>query len=101
MQVAEHVLRAHLYRQPGETAEVPPVEPGIMDLLAEAKMAGDVKQDGAAPVWLRGGGLTRCALGGGGAGAAGGDEGAWPEDSLVDNQVKDLDDIQVRSGDDG
>ena len=33
-QVAEHVLRGHLYRQPGETSETAPTEPGIMDLMA-------------------------------------------------------------------
>jgi hypothetical protein len=43
-QVAQHVLRGHLYRQPGETSESPPVEPGIMDLMAEIKINSDYKR---------------------------------------------------------
>lgn len=54
-QVAQHVLRGHLYRQPGETSDAPPTEPGIMDLMAEIKLNSDYKRASAAPVWLKGG----------------------------------------------
>lgn len=101
--MAQHVLRGHLYRQVGETYERPPTEPGIMDLMAEIKLAGDYKKGSAAPVWLKGGHvlnghhaeLAAAAArkrGGRGQQAAAGD---YPEDELGDNNVKDLADLQV------
>lgn len=53
LQVAKHVLRGHLYRQPGETSDAPPTEPGIMDLMAEIKLNSDYKRASSAPVWLK------------------------------------------------
>jgi hypothetical protein len=41
-QVAQHVLRGHLYRQPGETSDAAPTEPGIMDLMAEVSARPDL-----------------------------------------------------------
>jgi hypothetical protein len=59
-QIAEHVLRQHSYRAPGEDATHGPTEPGILALLGDR----DCKQAHAAPVWLRG---AAAALAGGGA----------------------------------
>jgi DNA replication licensing factor MCM3 len=58
-QIAEHVLRQHSYRAPGEDASHGPTEPGILALLGDR----DCKQAAAAPVWLRG---AAAALAGGG-----------------------------------
>jgi hypothetical protein len=60
-QIAEHVLRQHSYRAPGEDATHGPTEPGILSLLGDR----DCKQATAAPVWLRG---AAAALAGGRAG---------------------------------
>lgn len=67
-QVAQHVLRGHLYRQPGETSDTPPTEPGIMDLMAEIKLNSDYKRASAAPVWLKGGNVLNGHHGAAGAG---------------------------------
>lgn len=94
LQVAEHVLRGHLYRQPGETSETAPTEPGIMDLMAEIKLGGDYKRGTAAPVWMKGGNVLNAHHG-----AAGRrhqqEADAWPQDELGDNNVQDLGDLQV------
>ncbi|WIA17801.1 hypothetical protein OEZ85_009313 [Tetradesmus obliquus] len=90
-EVAEHVLRGHLYRQPGETSETAPTEPGIMDLMAEIKLGGDYKKGSGAPVWLKGGNVLN-AHHGAAAGGAGADE--WPQDELGDANVADLGDLE-------
>lgn len=89
-EVAQHVLRGHLYRQPGETSESPPVEPGIMDLMAEIKINSDYKRGAEAPVWLKGGNV----LNGHHSGSANGQAQDWPEDELGEANIKDLADIQ-------
>ena len=66
-QIAEHVLKQHSYRAPGEDATHGPTEPGILALLGDK----DCKQVTAAPVWLRG---AAAALAGGAAGARGAEE---------------------------
>lgn len=95
------MLRGHLYRQPGETSDSPPTEPGIMDLMAEIKLNADYKRASSAPVWLKGGNVlnghhARSSGGArrGGAGATGPED--WPEDELGESNIKDLADIQVR-----
>eukprot|EP00775_Hariotina_reticulata_P010232 gene10232-10392_t len=99
-EVAEHVLRGHLYRQPGENWETPPTEPGIMDLMAEIKLADDYKRGAAAAVWLKGASVLSANHGGGGRkGRGGADSGEWPEDELGDSNVRDLEDVQP-GGDD-
>ncbi|WIA38104.1 hypothetical protein OEZ86_001466 [Tetradesmus obliquus] len=90
-EVAEHVLRGHLYRQPGETSETAPTEPGIMDLMAEIKLGGDYKKGSGAPVWLKGGNVLN-AHHGAAASGAGADE--WPQDELGDANVADLGDLE-------
>lgn len=104
-QVAQHVLRGHLYRRTGETHEMAPTEPGIMDLMAEIKLAGDYKKGTAAPVWLKGGNVlnghhAELAAPGAGGRRRGGraqqqGDSSWPEDELGDNNVRDLADLQV------
>lgn len=95
LQVAQHVLRGHLYRQPGETSDAPPTEPGIMDLMAEIKLNSDYKRAASAPVWLKGGNVLNGHHNAAGA-AGGAQQEDWPEDELGESNIRDLGDIQVR-----
>jgi hypothetical protein len=97
LQVAQHVLRGHLYRQPGETSDSPPTEPGIMDLMAEIKLNSDYKRASSAPVWLKGGNVLN-GHHGSGRGQQQQQQQDWPEDELGESNIRDLADIQVGLG---
>lgn len=96
LQVAQHVLRGHLYRQPGETSDSPPTEPGIMDLMAEIKLNSDYKRASSAPVWLKGGNVLNGHHGSGRGQQQ--QQQDWPEDELGESNIRDLGDIQVGLG---
>lgn len=88
-----------MYRQDGENSEQPPTEPGIMDLMAEIRLADDYKKGTAATVWLKGGNV----LNGHHEEAAGRTQqdagqqagNQWPEDELGEHHVADLGEMQV------
>lgn len=91
------MLRGHLYRQPGETSDAPPTEPGIMDLMAEIKLNSDYKRASSAPVWLKGGNVLNGhhAAGTRVVQQLGCRPEDWPEDELGESNIKDLADVQV------